>query len=64
MANQKYVSKGLKKYELVVEVVENVETKKEYINYSVKVNGHTIHLSLRNYTTLANDIVKEDVLKK
>lgn len=62
--NEKYVLLGSKKYEVVVEVVKNKETEKDYINYTLKIDDLNINLSLRNYDSTVNSIVKSKVLSK
>ena len=62
--NEKYVLLGSKKYEDVVEVVKNKESDKDYINYTLKIDDLNINLSLRNYDSTVNSIVKSKVLAK
>lgn len=66
MAEKKnsYVVLATKKYDVVVEVVKNKETDKEYLNMTLNLNGKSVALSLRNYDSFVADTIKEEVKRK
>lgn len=59
-----YVVVGEREYLVKVSVVRYEETGKEYVNYVMSLDNYNIQLSLRNYDSNVNSLVKEKVLNK